>query len=93
MHSVSQISAPTGNMSGTTSSPVTDTTHSVSGTNSSDTKTATGHSTDQSHAKGGGADSAVPQKLQEKLPEGVERTVPNALHDTGDQGGLHRKQN
>jgi hypothetical protein len=57
-----------------------------------DTKTATGNSTHQTHAKGQGEASVVPQKLQEKLPEGVERAVPNALHDTGDQGGLHRKQ-
>lgn len=58
-----------------------------------DTKTETDNSTHQSHAKGEGQGSVVPQKLQEKLPEGVERTVPNALHETGDQGGLHRKQN
>lgn len=49
-------------------------------------------STSKSHAKGGGQKSIVPQKLQEKLPESVERAVPNALHDTGDTGGLHRKQ-
>lgn len=51
-----------------------------------------GQSTNKSHAKGGGAASIVPQKLQEKLPEGVERAVPNAIHDTGDTGGLHRKK-
>jgi hypothetical protein len=34
----------------------------------------------------------VPQKLQEKLPESVEGAVPNAMYDTGDTGGLHRKQ-
>lgn len=56
-----------------------------------DTKTETDNSTHQSHAKGEGQASVVPQKLQEKLPEGVERT--DALHETGDQGGLHRKQN
>ena len=44
-----------------------------------------------SHAKGGGEASVVPQKLQEILPERVERDVPNALHDTGDESGLHRK--
>jgi hypothetical protein len=49
-------------------------------------------STKVSHAKGGGDASIVPQKLQEVLPEGVERAVPNAIHDTGDEGGLHRKQ-
>jgi hypothetical protein len=43
-------------------------------------------------AKGGGEASIVPQKLQKKLPERVERAVPNAIHDTGDEGGLHRKQ-
>lgn len=57
-----------------------------------DTRTETGKSTNQSHAKGGGDASIVPQVLQEKLPESVERAVPNALHDTGDQDGLHRKQ-
>ena len=36
--------------------------------------------TDTSHAVG---DSIVPQTLQEKLPESVERAVPNAIHDTG----------
>ena len=36
---------------------------------------------DKSHATGS---SVVPQKAQEKLPEGVESVVPNALHDTGD---------
>jgi len=51
-----------------------------------------GQSTNKSHAKGGGEASIVPQKLQEKLPEGVERAVPNALHDTGDESGVHRKQ-
>lgn len=51
-----------------------------------------GPQTNVSHAKGGGTESIVPQKLQEKLPESVERAVPNALHDTGDEGGLHRKQ-
>jgi hypothetical protein len=37
----------------------------------------------QSHAKDGGQASIVPQKIQEVLPESVERAVPNALHDTG----------
>lgn len=43
-----------------------------------------GQSTNKSHAKGGGKESVVPQKIQEKLPESVERAVPNAIHDTGD---------
>jgi vesicle coat complex subunit len=30
------------------------------------------------------------QKLQEKLPESVERAVPNAIHDTGNTSGVHR---
>ncbi|WAO92633.1 Hypothetical protein NCS54_01014800 [Fusarium falciforme] len=51
-----------------------------------------GQSTNRTHAKDGGKASIVPQKLQEKLPESVERAVPNAIHDTGDTGGLHRKQ-
>jgi hypothetical protein len=50
-----------------------------------------GQSVNKSHAKGGGEESVVPQKVQEKLPEGVERAVPNTLHDTGDESGLHRK--
>jgi hypothetical protein len=52
-------------------------------------------STSKSHAKtnpDGTTESVVPKKLQEVLPESVERAVPNALHDTGDEGGLHRKQ-
>jgi len=27
----------------------------------------------------------VPKKIQEKLPESVERAVPNAIHNTGDK--------
>ncbi|KAF2865719.1 hypothetical protein BDV95DRAFT_585743 [Massariosphaeria phaeospora] len=38
--------------------------------------------TDKSHATGS---SVVPDKAQEKLPKGVETSVPNAVHDTGDQ--------
>ncbi|KAL8727791.1 MAG: hypothetical protein Q9181_005577 [Wetmoreana brouardii] len=41
-------------------------------------------STSRSHATG---DSIVPQKLQEKLPKGVENAVPNAIHDTGSGSG------
>ncbi|KAL6707535.1 hypothetical protein ACN47E_004105 [Coniothyrium glycines] len=41
-------------------------------------------STNQTHAKNGGEASIVPLKVQEKLPESVERAVPNAIHDTGD---------
>lgn len=40
-------------------------------------------STSQSHAQDGGNASIVPLKVQEKLPESVERAVPNAIHDTG----------
>jgi len=36
-------------------------------------------STKESHATG---ESIVPQKLQEKLPEGIERAVPDKIHDT-----------
>ncbi|KAL8900211.1 MAG: hypothetical protein Q9207_005803 [Kuettlingeria erythrocarpa] len=43
-------------------------------------------STTRSHATG---DSIVPQKLQEKLPKGVEEAVPNAIHDTGSHGTSH----
>jgi hypothetical protein len=49
-------------------------------------------STKVSHAKGGGDASIVLQKLLEKLLESVERAVPNAVHDTEDEGGLHWKQ-
>ena len=42
--------------------------------------------TDQSHAVG---DSIVPQTLQEKLPESVEKVVPNAIHDTGNGAKSH----
>lgn len=51
-----------------------------------------GQSTNKTHAKNDGEASIVPKKLQEKLPESVERAVPNAIHDTGDEGGVHRKQ-
>ncbi|KAM5529904.1 hypothetical protein BFJ63_vAg16090 [Fusarium oxysporum f. sp. narcissi] len=51
-----------------------------------------GQFTHKTHAKDGGKASIVPQKLQEKLPESVERAVPNAIHNTGNAGGLHRKQ-
>ncbi|KZV65480.1 hypothetical protein PENSPDRAFT_689811 [Peniophora sp. CONT] len=35
----------------------------------------------RSHATG---KSIVPEKLQQKLPEKIERAVPDALHDTSD---------
>lgn len=41
-------------------------------------------STNKSHATG---DSIVPQKLQEKLPKGVEDAVPNSIHDTSSKTG------
>lgn len=56
------------------------------------TGTKSGDSTMKTHAKDGGKASVVPQKLQEILPESVERAVPNVIHDTGDTGGLHRKK-
>ncbi|KAH9870145.1 hypothetical protein J1614_007067 [Plenodomus biglobosus] len=46
-------------------------------------------STNQTHAKDGGHASIVPLKVQEKLPESVERAVPNAIHDTGDNNNNH----
>jgi hypothetical protein len=49
-------------------------------------------STNISHAKGGGEASILPQKVQEMLPEGVERAAPNAIHDTGDSSASHNKQ-
>jgi hypothetical protein len=42
-----------------------------------------GQSTHKTHAKDEGNASIVPKKLQEKLPESVERAVPNVIHDTG----------
>jgi hypothetical protein len=58
-----------------------------------DSSTDTSHQSSRTtHAKDEGDASVVPKKLQEKLPESVERAVPNAIHDTGDTGGLHRKQ-
>jgi hypothetical protein len=42
-----------------------------------------GQSTHKTHAKDEGNASIVPKKLQEKLPESVERAVPNIIHDTG----------
>jgi hypothetical protein len=39
-------------------------------------------STSVSHATD---ESVLPQKLQEIVPESVEHTTPNALHDTGEQ--------
>jgi len=51
-------------------------------------RTPTGNSTNQTHAKDGGDASIVPGKVQEKLPEEVERAVPNTLHDTGKQHSL-----
>jgi hypothetical protein len=32
-----------------------------------------------------GEDSIVPKKIQEILPESVERAVPNFIHNTGDK--------
>jgi hypothetical protein len=34
----------------------------------------------------------VPKKVQEKLPEEIERAVPNALHDTGDAPVTGKKE-
>lgn len=42
-----------------------------------------GQSTHKTHAKDNGNASIVPKKLQEKLPESIERAVPNIIHDTG----------
>jgi hypothetical protein len=49
-------------------------------------------STNVSHAKSGGEASILPQKIQEMLPEGIERAAPNAIHDTGDSSASHNKQ-
>jgi hypothetical protein len=42
-------------------------------------------STSKTHALNDGEDSIVPKKIQEILPESVERAVPNAIHNTGDK--------
>jgi hypothetical protein len=42
-------------------------------------------STSKTHAKDGGDASIVPKKIQEIVPESVERALPNAIHDTGDK--------
>ncbi|KAK7928147.1 hypothetical protein PG985_005145 [Apiospora marii] len=42
-------------------------------------------SANKTHAKGDGAESVLPKKVQEIVPESVERAVPNALHNTGDK--------
>ncbi|KAF9699922.1 hypothetical protein EKO04_002453 [Ascochyta lentis] len=57
----------------------------VEGKSTNDTAADTSPETTQSHAKDRGQASIVPQKIQEQLPEGVERAVPNAIHDTGDK--------
>ncbi|KAJ9648460.1 hypothetical protein H2201_000796 [Coniosporium apollinis] len=36
-----------------------------------------------SHATG---DSKVPDTIQDKAPKGLEESLPNSVHDTGDQG-------
>lgn len=48
------------------------------GTGSSTTDTSN-LGTNKSHATG---DSVVPGKIQEKVPEKLEKVLPNALHDT-----------
>jgi hypothetical protein len=42
-------------------------------------------STGKTHALNDGEDSIVPKKIQEILPESVERAVPNFIHNTGDK--------
>jgi hypothetical protein len=44
-----------------------------------------GQSTHKTHALNDGEDSIVPKKIQETLPESVERAVPNIIHNTGDK--------
>ncbi|KAJ4990239.1 hypothetical protein SVAN01_04330 [Stagonosporopsis vannaccii] len=55
----------------------------VEGKSTEDTAADTKPEVARSHAKGGGQASIVPQKVQEELPESVERAVPNVIHDTG----------
>lgn len=37
----------------------------------------------RSHAREGGKGSVLPVKVQEEVPEWVERGVPDVIHDTG----------
>jgi hypothetical protein len=46
---------------------------------------AASQSTSKTHALNDGEDSIVPKKIQEILPESVERAVPNVIHNTGDK--------
>lgn len=49
------------------------------------TRGTASQSTSKTHALNDGEDSIVPKKVQEILPESVERAVPNAIHNTGDK--------
>ncbi|KAK4448686.1 hypothetical protein QBC34DRAFT_102023 [Podospora aff. communis PSN243] len=42
---------------------------------------------DQSHATGGAGNSAVPGKIQEKAPKGLEESLPDSVHPTGKEPG------
>ncbi|KAK0639878.1 hypothetical protein B0T16DRAFT_338527 [Cercophora newfieldiana] len=42
---------------------------------------------DRSHATGGPGNSAVPGKIQEKAPKGVEEALPDSVHPTGKNPG------
>lgn len=42
------------------------------------------HGQGVSHAVG---DSKVPEKVQEKAPQGLEESLPNKVHDTGSSTG------
>ncbi|KZM22173.1 uncharacterized protein EKO05_0002088 [Ascochyta rabiei] len=55
----------------------------VEGKSTDNTAADANPETARSHAKNGGQASIVPQKIQEKLPESIERAVPNTIHDTG----------
>ncbi|KAF3001451.1 hypothetical protein E8E13_008152 [Curvularia kusanoi] len=55
----------------------------VEGKSTSNTSADPSPEVARSHAKRGGQASLVPQRIQEELPESVERAVPNFIHDTG----------
>ncbi|EJT76521.1 hypothetical protein GGTG_06440 [Gaeumannomyces tritici R3-111a-1] len=43
--------------------------------------------TNRSHATGGSGNSAVPKKVQEKAPKGLEEALPDSVHPTGKEPG------
>ncbi|KAM7190147.1 hypothetical protein V8F33_009624 [Rhypophila sp. PSN 637] len=44
-------------------------------------------SMDRPHATGGPTNSAVPDKVQQKAPKGLEEALPDSVHPTGKEPG------